>query len=208
MHRHTSKSTPDAGRDRATTLRQVVSDHPDRGDDRSRDKLEAAVEEVKEVRRTAKDALFHQSEVARLEKLLSEAGVDSRKRGTNTSLRMEVFRLRQDLRSSEAAKDTSGVRPSKAAPTRKPDKGTVATLRRAVDSLTRKNARLHKALERARERKDEPRYTGAVYRASGWIRVGTTQGRGRYDTHMKRAEPRKDIWLRPLRKDWKRTLNR
>ena len=26
-----------------------------------------------------------------------------------------------------------------------------------------------------------PRYTGAVYRASGWLRVGTTQGRGRYD---------------------------
>ena len=55
---------------------------------------------------------------------------------------------------------------------------------------------------------ETPRYTGAVYRASGWIHVGTTQGRGRYDTHMKRAEPRKDIWLRPLRRDWKRTLNR
>ena len=53
-----------------------------------------------------------------------------------------------------------------------------------------------------------PRYTGAVYRASGWVRVGTTQGRGRYDTHMKKAEPKKDIWLRPLRKDWKQTLNR
>ena len=123
--------------------------------DRSRDKLEAAVEEVKEVRRTAKDVLFHQSEVARLEKLLSEAGVDSRKRGTITSLRMEVFRLRQDLRASEAAKDTPAVRPPKAAPTRKPDKDTIRTLRRKVDSLTRKNARLDKALERARERKDE-----------------------------------------------------
>ena len=55
---------------------------------------------------------------------------------------------------------------------------------------------------------ETPRYTGAVYRASGWTHVGTTQGRGRYDTHMKRAEPRKDIWLRPLRRDWKRTLNR
>ena len=55
---------------------------------------------------------------------------------------------------------------------------------------------------------ETPRYTGAVYKASGWTRVGTTQGRGRYDTLMKRAEPRKDIWLRPLRRDWKRTLNR
>ncbi len=123
--------------------------------DKSRDKLKAAVEEVKEVRCTAKDALFYRSEVARLEKLLSEAGVDSRKRSTNTSLRMEVLRLRQDLRASEAAKNTPGVRASRAAPTLKPDKGTVVTLRREVDSLTRKNARLHKALERARERKEE-----------------------------------------------------
>ena len=28
---------------------------------------------------------------------------------------------------------------------------------------------------------ETPRYTGAVYRASGWLRVGITQGRGRYD---------------------------
>ena len=53
-----------------------------------------------------------------------------------------------------------------------------------------------------------PRFTGAVYRASGWIRVGTTQGRGRYDTDRKHDKPKKDIWLRPLRKDWKRILNR
>ena len=55
---------------------------------------------------------------------------------------------------------------------------------------------------------ETPRYTGAVYKASGWIRVGTTQGRGRFDTHMKRTEPRKDVWLRPLRRDWQRALNR
>lgn len=33
--------------------------------------------------------------------------------------------------------------------------------------------------------------------------VGTTQGRGRYD----RDRPRKDVWLRPLRRDWQRILN-
>ena len=55
---------------------------------------------------------------------------------------------------------------------------------------------------------ETPRYTGAVYRASGWIRVGTTQGRGRYDTNKRYDKPRRDIWLRPLRKNWKRTLNR
>ena len=55
---------------------------------------------------------------------------------------------------------------------------------------------------------ETPRYTGAVYRASGWIRVGTTLGRGRYDTAKQYDKPKKDIWLRPLRKNWKRTLNR
>ena len=55
---------------------------------------------------------------------------------------------------------------------------------------------------------ETPRYTGAVYRASGWTHVGTTQGRGRYDRQEQYDKPKKDIWLRPLRKDWKRTLNR
>ena len=55
---------------------------------------------------------------------------------------------------------------------------------------------------------ETPRYTGVVYRASGWTRVGATQGRGRYDSNTKRAQPKKDIWLRPLRRDWRRTLNR
>ena len=36
----------------------------------------------------------------------------------------------------------------------------------------------------------------------------TTQGCGRYDRHTKRAQQKKDIWLRPFRKDWRRTLNR
>ena len=55
---------------------------------------------------------------------------------------------------------------------------------------------------------ETPRYTGALYRASGWTHVGTTQGRGRYDRDKLFDKPRKDIWLRPLRRDWQRTLNR
>ena len=35
------------------------------------------------------------------------------------------------------------------------------------------------------------RYTGAVYRASGWIHVGTTQGRGRYDRDKQYDKPKK-----------------
>ena len=105
--------------------------------DKGRDKLEAAIEEVKEVRRAAKDALFHQSEVARLEKLLSQAGVDSRKRSTIMSLRMEVFQLREALQAAKPGMDTAG------AP------------RQEIASLTRENARLRKALERSQEQKDE-----------------------------------------------------
>ena len=55
---------------------------------------------------------------------------------------------------------------------------------------------------------ETPRFTGAVYRASGWVHVGTTQGRGRYDRQKQFDKPRKDIWLRPLGKDWKRSLIR
>ena len=32
--------------------------------------------------------------------------------------------------------------------------------------------------------------------------------RKEYDRHTRRDQPKKDIWLRPLRKDWRRTLNR
>ncbi len=52
-----------------------------------------------------------------------------------------------------------------------------------------------------------PRFTGGVYRASGWIHVGKTKGRGRYDTAKEYAKPIKDIWLCPLTKHWKRILN-
>ena len=44
---------------------------------------------------------------------------------------------------------------------------------------------------------ETPRYTSAVYRASGWIHVGTTQGRGRYNRDKLYDKPRKDSWLRP-----------
>lgn len=53
-----------------------------------------------------------------------------------------------------------------------------------------------------------PRFTGGVYRASGWIRVGTTKGRGRYDTAKQYGKPAKDVRLCPLAKHWRRTLHR
>ena len=72
-------------------------------------------------------------------------------------------------------------------------------------TMTRTVARLVMLFETFVE---TPRYTGAVYKASGWIRVGTTQGRGRYDRDKLYDKPKKDVWLRPLRKDWQRTLIR
>ena len=136
--------------------------------DKGRGKLKSAIEEVQEVRRAAKDALFFQSEVARLENLLSEAGVDSRKRSTIMSLRREVFQLRKALQVVQARKDTTApasavkVKPPRAAPAPKPGKDAAGALRQAVASmtrelrqLTRENARLSKALERSQEHKDE-----------------------------------------------------
>ncbi len=40
---------------------------------------------------------------------------------------------------------------------------------------------------------ETPRFTGGVYRASAWIRVGTTRGRGRYDTAKQYGKPTKDV---------------
>ena len=105
--------------------------------DKNRSKLKAAAEEVKEVRRAAKDALFYRSEVARLEKLLSQAGVESSKRSTITSLRMEVFQLREALQVP------------------KPGQDAIKALRGEVATLNRNNARLRKALERSQGHKDE-----------------------------------------------------
>ncbi len=52
------------------------------------------------------------------------------------------------------------------------------------------------------------RFEGTCYRAANWIRVGKTQGRGKLDVKNEYALPVKDIWLKPLRRDWKKILNR
>ena len=46
---------------------------------------------------------------------------------------------------------------------------------------------------------ETPRLAGALYKASGWTPVGTTRGRGRYNRHTRRSQPKKDIRLRSLR---------
>jgi hypothetical protein len=49
-------------------------------------------------------------------------------------------------------------------------------------------------------------FAGTCYRAAGWQRVGTTCGRGRNDRLSLRSLPPKDVWLRPLRRDWRSRL--
>ena len=50
------------------------------------------------------------------------------------------------------------------------------------------------------------RFAGTSYRAANWTHVGQTQGRGKLDVHRTHALPRKDIWLYPLRRDFRRRL--
>lgn len=52
---------------------------------------------------------------------------------------------------------------------------------------------------------EEGRFTGTVYRAAGWKPAGMTAGRGKKGSHHE-SLPRKRIWLRPLRKDFRKVL--
>ncbi len=50
------------------------------------------------------------------------------------------------------------------------------------------------------------RFRGTCYRAANWIHVGETQGRGKLDRKKEFALPVKDIFLYPLRRDFRRRL--
>ena len=161
--------------------------------DKSRDKLEAAVEEVKEVRRAAKDAPFFQAEVARLEKLLSQAGVDSSRRSTIVSLRMEVFRLREALQASEARKDTTAPPPGG---NPRPLKAALAAGKDTTEPLSRENARLRKALERSQEQKDElvalRRKVAALRRSKRTAQASPPRASARLRKALERTRKQKD----------------
>jgi len=53
---------------------------------------------------------------------------------------------------------------------------------------------------------DRSRFKGTCYRAANWIRVGETAGRGRYDREHEEKEPVRDIYLYPLRRDFRHAL--
>jgi hypothetical protein len=50
------------------------------------------------------------------------------------------------------------------------------------------------------------RFGGVCYRAAGWLAVGATTGRTRNDERHRVRAPIKEVYLKPLRSDWKRRL--
>ena len=53
---------------------------------------------------------------------------------------------------------------------------------------------------------DTERFTGTCYKASNWVCVGATQGRGKLDRYHEQKLPVKSVWLYPLDKDFARCL--
>jgi len=53
---------------------------------------------------------------------------------------------------------------------------------------------------------DAERFTGTCYQAANWIHVGTTQGRGKLDRHHQQALPIKDVYLKPLHRNYQALL--
>jgi len=54
---------------------------------------------------------------------------------------------------------------------------------------------------------ERARFRGTCYRAANWTRVGQTQGRGKLDRYALFSLPVKDIFLYPLRRDFRQHLN-
>lgn len=53
---------------------------------------------------------------------------------------------------------------------------------------------------------DPARFHGACYRAANWIYLGLTSGRGHNARTSRRDQPRKELWVYPLGKDFRQRL--
>lgn len=51
------------------------------------------------------------------------------------------------------------------------------------------------------------RFRGTCYQAANWLYVGQTTGRGKRDRFHRGGLPPKDVWLYPLRRDFRRRLS-
>ncbi len=52
-----------------------------------------------------------------------------------------------------------------------------------------------------------PRFTGTCYQAANWTIIGRTKGLGKCARSATPTLPVKDIWLKPVCRDWKKVLN-
>jgi hypothetical protein len=51
------------------------------------------------------------------------------------------------------------------------------------------------------------RFNATSYKAANWVHVGKTKGRGKLDRSHEHALPVKDVYLYPLRRDYRAVLN-
>ena len=51
-----------------------------------------------------------------------------------------------------------------------------------------------------------PRFSGTSYRAANWVRRGQTRGRGKLEKQHRQIAPLKDIWVYPLRRNFRQIL--
>jgi hypothetical protein len=54
---------------------------------------------------------------------------------------------------------------------------------------------------------DPARFRGVCYRAANWIHLGLTSGLGHNSRTKRRDQPRKQLWVYPLSRDFRRRLN-
>ena len=183
-------SRADAAEARAEELRWAEVDARGRAGslkwqlDRCRDKLKAAVEETKQIRRTAKNALSLQAEVTRLEKLLSEASIEPTRRRPITKADKETRRLRATLERAENQKTTiESLRAER------------GELRKEVIRLNREVARLGKRL--AREEQASERHKETIRRQYDEdIQLRATLRRLREQSDRVRSLSDEVFWLR------------
>jgi hypothetical protein len=55
---------------------------------------------------------------------------------------------------------------------------------------------------------ERDRYAGTCYRAANWRALGATQGRSRQDRHRTLTVPVKEVYVCPLRSDFREILTR
>ena len=170
------RARADAGEARAEELRWAeVASRSHAGAWKSRFKacrgrLSEAVEETKEARRAARDVPSLQAEVARLETLLSEAGIGSNESSKIEALRKEVARLRKALTVPEAREGAVGPRPAETrrrhtALEQSPDqKDTIRTLRKDITRLNNEVVRRDKRILQLNKRLDREKQSTETIR--------------------------------------------